>query len=488
MKIEKQPIENHEIKVEVELSAEEFEPLKHQAARKIATQSKIPGFRPGKAPYEIIRLNYGDSAITQEALDILLEKQYEQILKEGEIEPGGMGRLDKIDEVDPPKFSLIIPLAATIDLHDYREIREDFEETTVTDEELQETLTELKSGFATAEPTEGPAKEGQTVYALVKADLVEADPETGSTELIAERPYEFVIGKDTDEKSAWPFVDFSKNLIGAEPNQVITTEHTYDENAPVGSLKGKKVTFSTTVQSIKDLVMPAEDVELAKKFGDFETFESFVEDVKTRLLNQKKQIQENQYIEKAVQQLIDKADIEYAPNALEEEVQDMFTNFKNRLAQQGIDLETYLKIQKTDVEKILNEEIRPNAETQLKKRLAIQEFAAKEKIQVNLDKFKANVEQLQASLAKQYQEAKTKKEKQSIANYITNTAMNQAFTDTLFDRLIAIAKGENPAIESDDEKQETVLEKESVKNEADVAVKSDEFVELPSTDTDGGKE
>ena len=66
--------------------------------------------------------------------------------------------------------------------------------------------------------------------------------------------------------------------------------------------------------------------------------------------------------------------------------------------------------------------------------------------------------------------------------------MNQAFTDTLFDRLIAIAKGENPAIESDDEKQEAVPEKESVKNEADVAVKSDEFVELPSTDTDEVKE
>ena len=84
--------------------------------------------------------------------------------------------------------------------------------------------------------------------------------------------------------------------------------------------------------------------------------------------------------------------------------------------------------------------------------------------------------------------ARLDKEKQAIANYITNTAMNQAFTDTLFDRLIAIAKGENPPIESDEEKQEAVLDKESVKNEADVAVKSDEFVELPSTETDESKE
>ena len=79
MKIEKQPLENHEIKLEVEISPEEFEPLKHQAAKKIAKDAKIPGFRPGKAPYEIIRRNYGDTAIAQEALDTFLENQYERI-------------------------------------------------------------------------------------------------------------------------------------------------------------------------------------------------------------------------------------------------------------------------------------------------------------------------------------------------------------------------------------------------------------------------
>jgi trigger factor len=478
LKIEKQPVENHEVKVDVALSSEEFEPIKRQAARKIASQVKIPGFRPGKAPFEIIRRNYGDAAIAQEALDIFLEKQYEQILTEGEITPGGMGRLDKIDEVDPPKMTLIIPLAATVELQDYREIREDFEEQTVSDEEIQETLTELKSSFATAEPAEGPAKEGQTVYTMIKADLAEADPETGNTELIAERPYEFIIGKDTDEKSAWPFVGFSQNLIGAEPNQVITTEYTYDENAPVGSLKGKKVVFSTTVQSIKDLVMPAEDVELAKKFGDFETFEAFVEDIKDRLLKQKKQVYENQYIEKAVEKLVDKAEISYAPNALEEEAQQMFEDFKHRISHQGLDFETYLKIQQTDVEKFLNEEIRPNAEAQLKKRLVIQEFAAKEKIKMNFDRFKEIFDQLQSSAAREMEGAKTKKEKQAIANYITNTAMNQSYTDSLFDRLVAIAKGENPEIESDEKpvegEPEAAIEAE---------VKSDEVIELPDSES-----
>jgi trigger factor len=124
-------------------------------------------------------------------------------------------------------------------------------------------------------------------------------------------------------------------------------------------LKNKTVIYTTTVQSIKDLVMPAEDLELAKKFGDYETFDDFMKDIRERLLKQKQQSQQNEYIENIVRQLVEKADIQYAPNALEEEAQEIFNDFKQRLAQQGVDLETYLKMKNTDMEKFLNEEIRP---------------------------------------------------------------------------------------------------------------------------------
>jgi len=495
LKIEKQPLENHEIKLEVEISPEEFEPLKHQAAKKIAKDAKIPGFRPGKAPYEIIRRNYGDTAIAQEALDTFLENQYERILKEGEIEPGGMGRLDKIDQIDPPKFSLIVPLAPTIELNNYREIREEYVEAVITDEEVREILDELKTNYATAEPAEGPAKEGQTVYVLIKADLKEEDPETGKKELIKERPYEFIIGKDTDEKTAWPFVNFSQNFIGAQPNEIVTVEHTYGEEAPIPTLKNKTVIYTTTVQSIKDLVMPAEDLELAKKFGDYETFDDFMKDIRERLLKQKQQSQENEYIENIVRQLVEKADIQYAPNALEEEAQEIFNDFKQRLAQQGVDLETYLKMKNTDMEKFLNEEIRPSAEEQLKRRLVLQEFAAKEKIRINMDNFKENVGKLQETAAIDYQKAKTNKEKQAIANYITNAAMNQSFNDALFDRLIAIAKGENPAIEEvetapESEKETATDNLETVQNETEssddlpIEIGSNEKIEMPESEID----
>jgi trigger factor len=479
VKIESQKLENHETKIIVEVSAEEFEPLKIQAARKIAGQAKIAGFRPGKAPYEIIRRNYGDQAIEQEALDILLEKQYEQILKEASIEPGGMGKLDKIEQIAPPKFSIIVPLAPSVNLNSYRDVREDFVEPELTETEVANAIEELKKPFAVAEPIDAPAAEGHTAYVLIKAEIEDPDAESGSRDLIKEMPYEFVIGQDTDEENSWSFAGFTKNLLGKEAGQIITTEYVYPEDTLIESLKGKKAVFTTTIQSIKKLVLPADDLEFTKNYGEFDSYEAFVEDVKKRLLIQKNHLYEDEFIDKVLSKIIDQSDIQFSLDTLEQEVNDMVEDLKHRLSHQNLDLDTYLKLKKTDMEKFLNEEIKPNAENQLKRRLVIEKFASEEKIQINFDKFKEAIASLEKSAAQELQLAKTKKDKAEITNRITTTAMNQTYSDAIFERLISIAKGENPAIESD----------HTDKNlDESALVKSEELITPEATDNSSSEE
>ncbi len=458
MKIESQKLENHETKISVEVSAEEFEPLKIQAARKIAGQAKIAGFRPGKAPYDIIRRNYGDQAIAQEALDILLEKQYEQILKEASIEPGGMGRLDKIDQVAPPVFSIIVPLAPSVNLNSYRDIREEYNEPELSDTEVKEAIEELMRPFAVAEPIDAPAADGHTAYVLIKAEIEDSEAESGSKELIKEMPYEFIIGQDTEKENSWPFAGFTKELLGKEAGQIVTTEYVYPDDTPIESMRGKKAVFTTNIQSIKKLVFPAEDLEFTKNYGEYESFEAFSEDVKVRLLNQKKRLYEEEYIEKILSKIVAQSDIEFNLETLEQEVNDMVDELKHRLSHQNLDLETYFKLKKTDMEKFLNEEIRPNAENQLKRRLAIEKFASEEKVQINFDKFKEVVTSLEKTASNDLQSAKTKKDRAAITNQITTSAMNQTYSDAIFERMISIAKGENPSIESDEQPTEKIDE------------------------------
>ena len=458
MKIESKSTENHEATFEVSVSAEEFQPYKQQAARKMASQTKIPGFRPGKAPYDIVQRLYGGEAIAQEALDLYLEKEYSRLIDEAEIEPGGMGNLTKVDAFDPPVFTVRIPLAPTVDLGEYREIREDFEEAAVADDEVQEMIEKLRDQNATTEPTDSAAENGDHVSVMIKGDYKEIDPDTGKTGFIAETPQDFVIGQDA-ENGGWLIAGFTKNLLGVKAGDVVTTEHTYSEkDAPVESLAGREVIFTTTVQSVKRSVKPEVDAEFIKNFGEYETVEAFTDFVREQILHTKQAEAQNAYIEKLTDKLVEGAKIEYAPATLEAEAQSMLDNLKKRLARDGIDFELYCKLSKSDPETFVEEKLQPDAERQLKRRLAIQEFARIEKIKLDFEKFKTLLGQVQSEASAEYARIKPKKEKDAFLSGLTDMAMNQAFSDAIFDRLIAIGKGENPEIEPAAPATESVVE------------------------------
>lgn len=470
MKIETQKTENHEVTFEVTVTAEEFQPYKQQAARKIASQAKIPGFRPGKAPYQVIERMYGNDAIAQEALDIYLEKEYSKIIDEAGIEPGGMGNLNKVEAFDPPAFTVTIPLAPVVDLGEYREIRETYEEPVVSDEDFEKAIEDIRSSYATAEPSEEAVVDGDQVNALFEIKRKGVDPETGTDILFNEMPYDFRVGSD-DNDHGWPIRNFTKNLLGAKVGDVVKTDHTYGDDAPIENLKGVDVTFVTTIQSVKKMVKPEIDEEFIKNFGEFESVEAFNEDVRKQLKAAKENGYLNEYVEKMTDALVKGATITYAPVALETEVQEMYDHFKQRLQQQGVDMEMYFKVQKTDAEKFLNENIRPDAENQLKRRLAIQEFARIEKIRLDFEKFKGILEDMRNAAGYEYARAKTKRQKDAILNNITDRAMNQAFSDSIFDRLVAIGKGENPEIEP------AKPEAEDTAADENVAVSSDEVLD-----------
>ena len=127
MNINKEIQEDRQAKLTVAYTTEEFEKYKRRAAKKIAKNTKIPGFRPGKAPYNVVVNHYGEGAILQEAIDILLDDDYGNILEEAEIEPSGTGNLEKIEAYDPPTFVFMVPLEPDINLGEYRQVRKPYE-------------------------------------------------------------------------------------------------------------------------------------------------------------------------------------------------------------------------------------------------------------------------------------------------------------------------------------------------------------------------
>ena len=91
MNVEKQILDDHQAKLVVDVDKEQLEVFKRRAARKLAERGKIPGFRPGKAPYNIIARTFGEEAITEQAIEMLMDDIYPKVLEEAQVEPAAAG-------------------------------------------------------------------------------------------------------------------------------------------------------------------------------------------------------------------------------------------------------------------------------------------------------------------------------------------------------------------------------------------------------------
>jgi len=172
LKIEKELQEDRQAKLTVEYTQEAFEGFKRRAAKKIAKSTKIPGFRPGKAPYQVIVNHYGEGAILQEAIDILLDDDYGKMLEEAELEPSGPGNLESIDSYDPPRFVFMVPLQPEVNLGDYREIRKAYELEEFDIKDVDRFIENMRRNAATIIPSEEAAGEGDLVYFTLSAEFL----------------------------------------------------------------------------------------------------------------------------------------------------------------------------------------------------------------------------------------------------------------------------------------------------------------------------
>ncbi|HZD57283.1 MAG TPA: trigger factor, partial [Anaerolineales bacterium] len=192
MKIDTQPLEDHQIKLTVEVDPEPFEKAKRRAASRLSRRTKIPGFRPGKAPYQIVQRHIGEEAVLEESLDILLKDLYPRIIEQADIQTHGPGQLENVISVEPLKLEFLVALAPEVELGDYRSIRFPYEPAEITDRDVDDVLQELRHRQAIDEPVERPAEEGDHVYIRLSAQRVISEEGQDPT-LIADRPQSLLI-------------------------------------------------------------------------------------------------------------------------------------------------------------------------------------------------------------------------------------------------------------------------------------------------------
>ena len=464
MNIEKTIEENHEARLVVEVDAEKMDQYKKRAARKISERGKIPGFRPGKAPYHMVVLNYGEQAVMEQAIDFFVDAEYSNILKEAEVEPGAAGSLESIDSLEPPKLTFRVPLAPEVDLGDYLSIRMPYEWSAPSQEEVDKALEDLRQMYATTENVEREVQEGDYVLVDLKSETTEMNRES------------FPAFVRTEEREAeWPYNGFAKELVGMKPGDTRTIKHTFPEDWDVEELKGKEVEIEATVKTVRGVTLPELDDEFAKTVGAGDTLDELVETVKKDVEARSKADYDDKFFVDLIEKIKEGATFKYHQHSIEHEGVHVLEDLGNRLAQQGMDLDTYFKVRETTREQFIEEEVEPVAKKRFERSLILDEIVRREKLEVSDSSLDAEFNQTLSSLVMQGLDMKKirggRKGQQQLAQAVAMESANRVLTRNALDLLKSIAVGEYKSPE------ERAAEAEAAKAEAEAKASETETVE-----------
>jgi trigger factor len=443
LNIEQQILDDHQVKLTVQVEPSKLEEAKQRAARHLSHHKKIPGFRPGKAPYAIILRTIGEEAILEEALDIMVKDIYPKVIEESKIKPYGPGSLENMPKLDPPTFEFVVPLEPEITLGNYQEIRVPYKLKSVTKKDVNKVLEDLRERQVILEPSDKPAEEGDQVY--IKLNITRKNPKEGEIpSLVNDRRMPVVISNQSEEnKSEWPFPGFSKKLIGLTKGQEQIFSYTYPQDSDFKDLRGVEAEVQVNVEEIKKRILPELSDEFAQSVDEnYENLDALTKDIRQSLEKQTKEDYDNKYNEKIMKALLKESVIKYPPQMLEREIDVYLQQLENRLAQQKLDMDTYLKMRKMD-QAALREETRPLAEERLKSTLILLEISKKEGIEVENSELETESVRTLNELGRMMPPDKAKK---TLTNEFVRGMIGNIGADLLvqhtWDFLQAVARGE----------------------------------------------
>jgi trigger factor len=480
LNIEKQYQEDHSVKLIVEIDQEKMNTYKRRAATKISSKSKVPGFRPGKAPYEIVVRTFGDAAVTEQAVDLLIDAEYNNILKEADVNPGAAGTLESMDSLTPPKFTFRVPLAPEVDLGDYHSIRMDYEWNAPAEEDVDKALEDLRQMYATTENVDRAIEVGDYVLVDVKSETKELNRTGFAT---------FVRNENRDTE--WPYNGFAKELVGLNAGESKTVSHEFPADWEVDELKGLNAAIEVTIKTVRGVTLPDINDEFAKMTGAGETVETLREAVRKDVVTSSQAKYDDVYFVELIEKVKENAKIKFHPHTLEHEGEHVLSDLANRLAQQSMDLDTYFKVRETTREKFIEQEVNPVAKKRLERGLILDEIVRKENIQLDNDALDAEYNSTLNSLAQQGMDFSKisggKKGQKQLSEAIAMESASRVMTRKALDTLKAIATGEYKPAEtkvSEDSAPAEVLEEEK----PDVMENSEEASAGPQLSESGTEE
>jgi len=487
LKIEQTYLEDHQLEVTVETEQDTFEKAKHLAAKELAKGKKIPGYRPGKAPYQLIVNHFGEGAIIDHAIEHYLDEVYPKIIDEVDMEPYGPGQVKEIKSLEPPTFIFNIPLQPEVSLGDYRDIRLQFERTEVDKDEIEKILDRMRSQQASVEPVDHPAEEGNLVDTSLNCRGVESDPEDEESFLLKNQPLPVMIKtKEEDDSKEWPFPGFSRQLLGVSGGDSLELTHKFpDEESVDEDYRGKEFLYSVSIDGIRERILPELNDEFVATVSELGTLAELEDQILEELSSQKEIEEENTYINQILEAILEDSEVKYPPQMVENEVEGEVQELEARLKSQGMDLEMYLGIQNMEEEE-LREQIKPNAEKRITHGLVIGKISEIEELDINPEDITGEFQKILDEYFTEDDKARSDYMQSGDSVALLNRVSSQYITRKTLDFLKAVALGEDYSEflkKEEDEKEENEETSAEMADDEIVESKENPVVE-PAVDID----
>ena len=394
------------LSIEVKESGAEFEKAQKLAIEDFRKNGKINGFKPGTAPDNVIIKQFGQSAIDQHAVDIIIDKIYPKILKKENIIPVAPGNITELKSTNPLEFVIEVEIfpEVTIDEKKLDAIKVKKTNFKVMKKEIDEEIEAIKRRFTHYHEAGVHADDG--------ADTSHTAIENGDRATITAQGYDKKGGDAIPETAvpSYPLVigsgnfipGFEEKLIGAKAGDEVAFDITFPADYHSEEFKGRKVHFVVNVEKVEKPHAPEFTEDFIEKLRGVKTdLEGFKEIIKKEISARKEAENRRKDEDTLMKNMLEAATIEVGPALVANEVNQVFAEHSENLAQQGLNMKQYLEHIKMDEEAYKETVVKPEAERRLKAELLLRKIREIRKVEATEEEIKEELEKIIA----QYQKA-----------------------------------------------------------------------------------
>ncbi len=375
------------VEISIELSSEELKPYLEKSAVKISETAKIEGFRPGKAPYNIIKEKFGEMAILQEAIDDIISKTYYQAVVENKLISIGQPKIDieKMAPENPFSYKATVAVLPKVTLGDFSKIKLKREEIKITEDKIDQVVEEIRKMRSSQEKVDRAAQSGDALKIDFDVYRDGVPIEHGKSQ-----DYSITLGEGK-------FIPgFEDNLIGMKAGEEKEFKLKFPEEYFEKSLAGKPAEFKVKIKEVNEVKLPKLTDDFAKMVsgGKYDKIADMKAGIAENLKEEETAKQEQRLEIALLEEAVKVCEFEELPEVLvHEEIHRMIHELEDSIAMKGLNFDDYLKSIGKTVEE-LEKGMEPQAELRAKTSILAREIYQQQKFEVTPDEVEKEIAEI----------------------------------------------------------------------------------------------